>query len=33
MIAAEPVARVLNYVVDPINSLVALRKRSKTPVG
>ena len=33
VIAAEPVARVLNYVVDPINSVAALRKRSKTPVG
>ena len=33
LIASEPVARVLNYVVDPVNSVVALRKRSKTPVG
>ena len=32
-IAWEPVARVLNYVVDPVNSLLRLRRKSSTPTG
>jgi fucose 4-O-acetylase-like acetyltransferase len=31
LIAWEPVARTLNYVVDPVNSLLRLRGRSKPP--
>ena len=33
VIAFEPVARVLNCIVDPVNSLLALRKRSKALAG
>jgi fucose 4-O-acetylase-like acetyltransferase len=32
-IAWEPIARVLNYLVDPVNSLLKLRKRTTTGAG